>query len=60
LEQDIDIKLFDVREKFISQTKITKGQTIAYFNIKALLNGTYNVGIQNKVMSESVQTVVKK
>lgn len=60
LEQDTDVKLFDISGKLINQTKINKGQTIAYFNIETLYSGTYIVRIQNNLLTESIKIIVKK
>ncbi len=60
LEQDTDVKLFDISGKLINQTKINKGQTIAYFNIETLYSGTYIVRIQNNLLSESIKVMIKK
>lgn len=60
LENDTDIKLYDISGKLIDQTTINKGQTIGYFNIETLYSGTYIVQIRNKLLSESRKVIVKK
>jgi hypothetical protein len=60
LEQDTDVQLYNMEGKLIKQTKINKGQTIAYFNIETLYAGVYIVKIQNSVMSESHKVLVQK
>ncbi|MES2775591.1 MAG: YHYH protein [Bacteroidota bacterium] len=58
LEQDTDVKLYDSSGKLLTQTKINKGQTIAYMNVETFYNGTYIVKIQNTTTSESHRVVV--
>lgn len=60
LEQDTDIKLFDINGKLINQTKINKGQTIAYFNIETLYSGIYTVRIQNNSINELLKLIINK
>lgn len=60
LGENTDVKLYNVEGKLIQQTKMGKGQTIAYFNIETLYAGTYIVNIQNSVSNESHKVIVKK
>jgi hypothetical protein len=60
LEQDTDVLLYSMEGKLMQQTRINKGQTIAYFNIETLYAGNYVVKIQNNVTNESHKVVVYK
>ena len=60
LEENTDVKLYNAEGKLMLQTKINKGQTIAYFNIETLYAGTYIVKIQNSVSNESHKVIVQK
>lgn len=60
LEQDTDVKLYNIEGRLMQQTQINKGQTIAYFNIETLYAGTYVVKIQNSAVNESHKVIVAK
>ena len=60
LTEDTDVKLYNMNGKLMQQTKINKGQTIAYFNIESLYAGSYVLKIQNSTVSESHKVIVQK
>jgi hypothetical protein len=60
LEQDTDVKLYNMEGKLMQQTSINKGQTIAYFNIETLYAGAYVIKIQNSTVNESHKVIVQK
>jgi hypothetical protein len=60
LQENTDVKLYNMEGKLVQNTKINKGQTIAYFNIETLYAGTYIVKIQNSTASESHRVIVQK
>jgi hypothetical protein len=60
LEENTDVLLYNVNGTLIQKTKINKGQTIAYFNIETLYDGTYILKIQNSSISESHKVIVHK
>ncbi len=53
LSNDIKVELFDMQGKLVMQTKILKGQTIAYFDVEALYSGNYLVKLYNDNFSQS-------
>jgi hypothetical protein len=60
LDENTEVLLYNVNGTLIQKTKINKGQTIAYFNIETLYDGTYILKIQNSSISESHKVIVHK
>ncbi len=47
VREDFNIELLDITGKSVSQSKIEKGSTIAYFDVQTLYNGVYLIKISN-------------
>ena len=47
VDEDFQVELWSTTGQLISQTQINKGQTIAYFDVQTVYNGTYLVKISN-------------
>jgi hypothetical protein len=47
VEADFQLDLIDVTGRIIESKSINKGQTIAYFDVQTVYNGTYFVSISN-------------
>lgn len=58
--QDLDIKLFDIKGKLLRESKINKGQTISYFDIQTLYSGTYIVKFFANGLSISHTIIIEK
>jgi hypothetical protein len=58
--EDMTIELLDVTGKLISSTRINKGQTIAYFDVQTVYEGTYFVKILNGKSSTSKAVVITR
>ena len=54
------IELFDVSGKLIKSTKINAGQSIAYFDVQDIYNGTYFIKISDENNSISKSIVINK
>lgn len=54
------IELYDLSGKLIKNTKINKGQTIAYFDVQAVYEGTYLVKISSGRFSETRRVIITK
>ncbi|MGE0560758.1 MAG: YHYH protein [Flavobacteriales bacterium] len=57
---DYKIELFDLTGRLVKETKINKGQTIAYFDVETIYNGTYLVKISNGLNSETRKIIIQK
>ena len=57
---DYFVGLFDLTGRLVNSTKINKGQTIAYFDVETVYNGTYLVRISNGNNSETRKVVIQK
>jgi hypothetical protein len=44
-KQNITLALYDLTGKFIQQTTINQGSTIAYFDVRTLYNGQYLIKV---------------
>ena len=58
--QDLDIKVFDIKGKLLRESKINKGQTISYFDIQTLYSGTYIVKLFARGLSTSQKIIIEK
>ncbi len=47
LTNDLDVQLFDLSGKLVAKSKINKGSTIAFFDVKTVYEGTYVLKISN-------------
>lgn len=57
---DMDVQLFDITGKLVSQSKVHKGSTIAYFDAQTLYDGTYLIRISNGELQTTKKVVIKK
>jgi hypothetical protein len=57
---DYTVELFDLTGRLVQNTKINKGQTIAYFDVETVYNGTYLVRISNGDNSETRKVIIHK
>ena len=60
VKYDFDIALYNINGKRIKQSKINKGQTIAYFDIETVYAGIYLVKISNENNVKTFKVVIKK
>lgn len=60
LDENTDVLMYTMEGKLVMQTKINKGQTIAYFNTETLYAGTYVVKILNNTTNESHRVIVAR
>ena len=60
MKYDFDIALYNINGKRIKQSKINKGQTIAYFDIETVYAGIYLVKISNENNVKTFKVVIKK
>jgi hypothetical protein len=60
IKYDFDIALYNINGKRIKQSKINKGQTIAYFDIETVYAGIYLVKISNENNVKTFKVVIKK
>ena len=51
--QNMHVQLMDLSGKIIQTMTISQGQTIAYFDIQTVYNGTYIVSLQNETGSKA-------
>lgn len=59
VKDDLKINLLDLSGRVIKETTISKGSTIAYFDVQALYEGTYIVQISNGTSGNSlIQKIV--
>lgn len=56
----LSIELFDITGKLIKSTEINAGQTIAYFDVQDIYNGTYLVKISDGENSVNKTIIVNK
>jgi hypothetical protein len=56
---NLKIELLDVLGKLIKTTQIISGQSIAYFDVQDVYDGTYFVKISDGVNSKTVKVIVK-
>jgi hypothetical protein len=57
---DLVVELTDLTGKRISTTRINKGQTIAYFDVQAVYEGTYLVKISNGASQAIKQVIITR
>ena len=60
VEENLKIELVDLSGKIVSTSKISKGSTIAYFDVQAVYDGIYFVKISNGGLSISEKVVITK
>jgi hypothetical protein len=57
---NLQVELFDLTGKLIKKTEINAGQTIAFFDIQDIYNGTYLVKISDGISSVTKTIIVSK
>mgnify|MGYP001279916901 CR=1 FL=1 len=57
---DMKVELTDLSGKRVSETKINKGQTIAYFDVQTVYEGIYLVRISAPGFNETRKIVIRK
>ena len=57
VKDDLQVELLDITGKLVSKSVINKGQTIAYFDVQTVYDGTYLVRISNQD-SQRVERVI--
>ncbi len=60
VENELKIDLYDVLGKLIKSTKVNAGQSIAYFDVQDVYNGTYFVKISDGKNSVSKTVLISK
>ena len=58
--QDLDMKLFDIKGKLLRESKINMGQTISYFDIQTVYSGTYIIELSANGFSTSRKIIIEK
>lgn len=59
-EDNLTIELFDVSGKLVKSTKLNAGQSIAYFDVQDIYDGTYFIRIADGKNSVSKSVIIKK
>jgi hypothetical protein len=60
VSDDLTVELIDIMGKVIKSTIIHKGQTVAYFDVKTVYNGTYFVKITNGTNVKTEKIVINR
>ncbi len=60
VERNLKIELFDILGKLIKSTQINAGQSITYFDVQDIYNGTYYVKIHDENTSITKSIIIKK
>lgn len=60
VDEDLEIELVDLSGKVVSTSQISKGSTIAYFDVQTVYDGIYLVKISNGDLSVSEKVVIIK
>ncbi len=60
VENNYTIELFDILGKVIKNTTINAGQSIAYFDVQDVYNGTYIIKISDETNSVSKSIIINK
>jgi hypothetical protein len=60
VDEDLEIELVDLSGKVVSTSQISKGSTIAYFDVQTVYDGIYLVKISNGRLSISKKVVIAK
>ena len=60
VKEDLQVELLDITGRQIKESRINKGQTLAYFDVKTLYNGTYLVKISNGVSVTTKKVVINR
>ncbi|MDI1256149.1 MAG: YHYH protein [Flavobacterium sp.] len=57
---DLKVELYDVLGKLVKSTAINKGQSIAYFDVQDVYNGTYFIKISDGKNSVAKTVIIRK
>ncbi|WP_395062858.1 YHYH protein [Flavobacterium sp.] len=57
---NLKIDLYDILGKLVKSTEINKGQSIAYFDVQDVYNGTYFIKISDGINSVSKTIIISK
>lgn len=57
---DLVVDLIDLHGRLVAATKINAGQTIAYFDVQTLYEGTYLVKISNNKFTDTQKIIIKR
>lgn len=60
VKRDLYINLYDMNGKHVLETRINKGQTIAYFDVQTVYEGTYLVKISDGTTVDTRKVVIKR
>ena len=60
LKDDLQVSLIDTTGKIVSTSKISKGSTIAYFDVQTVYEGTYFIKISSDKNSMSKKVIITK
>lgn len=60
VSDDLTVELIDIMGKVLQSTMIHKGQTVAYFDVKTVYNGTYFVKITNGTNVKTEKVVINR
>ena len=57
---NLQVELFDITGKLIKKTEINAGQTVAFFDVQDVYNGTYLIKISDGISSVTKTIIVSK
>lgn len=60
INEDLEVDLIDITGKLIGSTKISRGSTIAYFDVQTVYSGTYIVRISNESFNLTRKVLITK
>ncbi|MEL7529833.1 MAG: YHYH protein [Bacteroidota bacterium] len=60
VNEDLQVELIDITGKRIQSTKLSRGSTIAYFDIQTLYSGTYLVRISDEAHSTTRKILISR
>ena len=60
VDEDLEVELVDLSGKVVRSSKVSKGTTIAYFDVQTVYAGIYLVKISNGKLSVSEKVVISK
>jgi hypothetical protein len=60
VKEDLQVELLDITGRQVKESRINKGQTLAYFDVKTLYNGTYLVKISNGLSVTTKKVVINR
>ncbi len=60
INEDLQVELFDITGKQIKSTKLTRGSTIAYFDVQTLYSGTYLIRLSDEIHSTTRKVLITR